>query len=122
MTKTLADMTPEQRDTCRGRWVKAQGEIGVLLTWEVGLGAVFVPRVNNWLTLPLAEITILPDLLRAWTPDGMPLDTDVEQETVRPHPRGGVIGRYDNPTYTDLTDGTVVRRFVTDWEPIKEDA
>ena len=78
MTKTLADMTDEERQQCRGMWVKAQDEVGVLLTSDVAIGAVFVPRVNNWFTPPLEEIEVLADLPRAWEPDGTPVELDGE--------------------------------------------
>lgn len=58
------------------------------------------------------------DLPRAWSTDGRPVDMDTETATVQAHPRGGMIGDYENPEYTDLRPGTTVQRHVTEWEPI----
>lgn len=127
--KTLADMTPEQRKKCEGMWAEHKHPLYVgleVITHAVGSGAhLHDPKSGSKFLLSeavLHKVTPRFDLPRAWAPDGMPLDVDVEQEIVRPHPRGGVIGGYDNPTYTDLPEGTAVRRFVTKWEPVKEDA
>lgn len=135
--KTLADMTPEQRDACRGMWCDifdrepyprlpvARGIIVGYRETDDGRTLVTIddphPETLRW-GHELNGISPRPDLPRAWAPDGTPLDVDVEQEIVRPHPRGGLIGGYDNPTYTDLPEGTTVRRFVTEWEPVKEEA
>lgn len=45
---------------------------------------------------------------------------DVEFDRVQPHPRGGMIGTAENPEYTDLPPGTLVRRYVTEWEAVDE--
>ena len=78
--RTFAGMTGEERRQCRGMWVKAQDEVGVLLTSDVTLGTVFVPRVNNWFTPLLEEIEILFDRPRAWNTDGTPAEPGQSRE------------------------------------------
>ena len=69
---TIADITEAERDQCRGMWVQTQDEVGVLLTTDGVLGAVWIPHAFNWLTQPLEAIELLADLPRAWNPDGTP--------------------------------------------------
>lgn len=73
MPKTLADMTPEQREACVGMWCK-MGEDWLIIMWvdgdEVGLTS------PAWTVVPIFEeatkITPLYELPRAWGPDGSP--------------------------------------------------
>lgn len=118
---TLADMTPEQRDNCRGMWceVKDSADSPAIIfdLSDPGWPELFFPRLATEIHEEAAEnVTLRPDLPRAWNPDGSPVEMDVETGVVRSHPRGGVIGSYESPEYVDQPEGTVMRRFVGEWE------
>lgn len=131
---TLAEMTPEQREQCKGMWCEitwggaGKTDLGVLLYLGVcryhgdEVGCLWVPSIVDGDVYPLANqislntLTPRPDLPRAWQPDGTPADMDVETGIVRSHPRGGVIGSYESPEYVDQPEGTVMTRFVGEWE------
>lgn len=130
---TLADMTPEQRAQCVGMWVdstppewsdQSPGKaVGVLIGISGSQAVVVDPKfgIDEWVDLPSGYVDmdcIVPrgDLPRAWQPDGTPVDMDVETGIVRSHPRGGVVGSYESPEYVDQPEGTVMRRFVGEWE------
>ena len=77
--RTLADMTPEERQACVGMWCE----------YKDGNGTKLAVIVETWLTDPEAcmaydischenrhplggDVTPRPDLPRAWNPDGTP--------------------------------------------------
>lgn len=108
---TLADMAPEERAQCRGMWAQTQDELGVLLTTDGVLGAVWIPHAFNWLTQPLGAIELLTDLPRAWNADGTPVKGSwTEAEYI-----GDSHGMRDVYHF----DGTPTHRyFQTEWEEI----
>lgn len=128
MTKTLADMTAEEREECVGMWASHKRHDGNEDLCE-NLGIISeVEEGYAWLTYPkegmepyvffFEDVTPRFDLPRACTPDGEPVQMDVEHEVVQEHPRGGMIGTFENPEYTSLVPGTEVKRWVSDWEPV----
>ncbi|EGT5595035.1 hypothetical protein B7O34_10860 [Corynebacterium striatum] len=76
MTKTLADMTPEEREQCRGMW--CEDEDGFLFVYRgdhIGrdwLAVCAYPEDVHESYLPLDYLTLRPDLPRAWAPNGKP--------------------------------------------------
>lgn len=86
MPRTLADMTPEERQECVGMWcevtLKSLGkvnryELGVIkrIQWNEGHGAVEVIATNSsavWDGNRFDKIKPRFDLPRAWMPDGNP--------------------------------------------------
>ena len=83
MTKTLADMTPEERDQCFGMWCDTVFELSVLTalrTNEDGdeYGIFIRPGTNQWHTESFEYVTPRFDLPRAWSPDGTPVELDGE--------------------------------------------
>ncbi|MDK8808560.1 hypothetical protein QP983_10485, partial [Corynebacterium striatum] len=76
MPKTLADMTPEEREQCRGMW--CEDEDGFLFVYRgdhIGrdwLAVCAYPEDVHESYLPLDYLTPRPDLPRAWNPDGTP--------------------------------------------------
>lgn len=120
---TLTDMTPEQRAQCVGMWATnhaytGDGEsVGVIACIQHHCVWLIHTDINGeWSVLPTDGVTPRYDLPRAWNPDGTPVEMDVETGIVRSHPRGGVIGSYESPWYVNQQEGTVMRRFVGEWE------
>ncbi|MFR9871163.1 hypothetical protein ACL1GF_01130 [Corynebacterium striatum] len=116
MTKTLADMTPEEREQCRGMWCdfpdpdertnlaiyvgdspRNQGFCELIHEGQIGT-----------LTIP-ENLTPRPDLPRAWNPDGMPMEGEWEHAEY--------LGDYKGMTDVYYFDGDPThRRWVGDWE------
>lgn len=126
---TLAGMTPEQRAQCVGMWCYifdqeveppiGEGIIAGYRESDDGRTLVVIdhphPDAGKW-GHDLNEVIPRPELPRAWNPNGTPVEMDVETSIVRDHPRGGMIGSYESPEYVDQPEGTVMRRFVGEWE------
>lgn len=86
--KTLADMTPEEREACVGMWceitLKSLGkvnryELGVIrrIQFNEGYGAVQVIDTGSdivWDGLRFDQIKPRFDLPLAWMPDGKPVE------------------------------------------------
>ena len=83
MTKTLADMTAEERADCVGMWCDvARGARAVIVNAkEQDYCWVIHPEDGgNVATCRNKMINPRPDLLRAWTPDGEPVPGEWEQD------------------------------------------
>ncbi|AHI03834.1 hypothetical protein CFAL_11970 (plasmid) [Corynebacterium falsenii DSM 44353] len=111
--RTLADMTPEERDQCRGMWCEHKDGNGTRLAiitevWITDEQACMVYEVEKLVNKhPLGcDVTPRFDLPRAWNADGTPPNGFWEYDTIEiqsyPEPRG-------------ITD----RRWVSDWEEIE---
>lgn len=115
MTRTLADMTPAERQECVGRWAEVRRHLVIIaeIDEQRGDATVFRPETQNneWHNLP--DVTPRLDLPRAWTPDGEPADMDVETGRVE---YGRIWYGSEIMERTNLPDGTTVHRHVTDWE------
>lgn len=73
MTKTLADMTTEERANCRGMWAGTFSGYTGIIVYENGKQAyLIIPEYNREQTFPLDKVTPRPDLPRAWRADGTP--------------------------------------------------
>lgn len=123
--KTLADMTTEERTQCRGMWCDfpdpdERTNLAIYvgdspnnqgfceLIHEGQLGTITIPE----------NLTPLPDLPRAWNPDGTPPAAEWEYE-------------YTGTDGCSLTTGEKVpnagpfqkiRRWIGDWETAEEEA
>lgn len=127
---TLADLTPEELANCPGMWAQTQDELGVLLTTDGVLGAVWIPHAFNWLTQPLEAIELLTDLPRAWQADGTPPAGEWQTGKVKIIPNGNA--KYD-PALNVITGDAVVdpdhepreahdiRRWIGEWKTIEEE-
>ena len=81
MNKTLADMSVEEREDCVGMWAEMRRIWGIILGYEGKYVKLLCPtpeRVRSDREL-VAHVHIdltrlLPDLPRAWAPDGEPVD------------------------------------------------
>lgn len=111
---TLADMTPEQREQCVGMWADVPGKTWIIASVRDET-CTLVDPLNGYSSLMNRHVTPRPDLPRAWQPDGTPVKMDTEIGTVRDFPGKGAIGAsYTYRTYHP--EGTVMRRFVGEWE------
>lgn len=76
MTKTLADMTVQERKECVGMWCEIATPVGSELAiydqsrWTKK-PTLFEPEYGYFET-DLSKVTPRPDLPRAWNPDGTP--------------------------------------------------
>ena len=115
--RTLADMTPEERASCRGMWCdhpsNVEGKLAIIYEID-GDGDPMLLRFDvrhEVLGFAAEDVTPRFDLPRAWTPNGQP-----------------PVGRWEDD-YTDtygfmLSTGqsigmaphTHIRRWVGDWE------
>ena len=120
MSKTLADMTPEQRAACVGMWCdvrvpfKEDQKNLVILTHvdsRPKRAKVFGTGVGMTWSKRLQDVTPRCDLPRAWAPDGTPPEGAWEYD---------VLPKDDpaNPTGKEAVD----RRWTGKWEPVEEDA
>ena len=113
--RTLADMTEEERDACRGMWCEEKD--GSMCIY---MGADATPEQTGVFAYPasaipmrvfLNRITPRPDLPRAWNPNGTPVKGSwTEAEYI-----GDSHGMRDVYHF----DGTPTHRyFQTEWEEI----
>lgn len=114
MTRTLADMTPDERADCVGRWAEVRHRLVIIAEIDEQRGDAYVFRVetsdSEW--HPLPDITPRLDLPRAWTPDGEPVEMDLDYGQVE----WGRITADFSADRTTLPEGTRMTRHVTDWE------
>lgn len=126
---TLADLTPEERAECVGMWCDYRPAVGtgdphaapeeVITTVILKAGndydakyedeyEVFNAVIGHELVQP-EQITLRPDLPRAWAPDGKPPAGEWEHAEYLSHYKGMTdVYHYDGePTH---------RRFVGEWE------
>ena len=83
MTKTLADMTPEERADCVGMWASHQGHedkdepcgnLGIISEIDRDYAWIAFPKESaETYVFDLEDLTPRFDLPRAWTPDGEPV-------------------------------------------------
>lgn len=110
MSRTLADMTPAERDDCVGRWCEdLEGDLVILdradgprLDGQVAM-EVLHPPSRDRLRYLAPELTPRLDLPRAWTPSGEPVPGEWEERT-------------DQDGIGDCIRFTRQRRYITDWE------
>lgn len=123
MARTLADMTPEEREQCRGMWCEyhtlRDGVELLIYRWEKdGMASVHDPKIGDGRTNQFVMVRrLIPrfDMPRAWEPDGTPVEMDIETRHVEyGRVQGGDIDRVNFP------EGTEVHRFVGDWEARNE--
>lgn len=130
MTKTLADMTPEERAECVGRWCdhkdKRDGETLAVLANVVlvrgddnrmkQVAMLYWPREKQLSVAGEALETVTPrfDLPRAWSPDGTPLQATRETIT-------GYEGLYLDAGGDSFptTPGTTYQRWIVDWQEVE---
>lgn len=82
MTKTFADMTPEERADCVGMWCDIETPMGTETViydqsrWTKG-PTLFEPEFGHF-DVDLSDITPRFDLPRAWMPDDKPVSGEWE--------------------------------------------
>ena len=116
MTKTLADMTPQERAQCRGMWCEdIHGDLYVYLGTPTGsaahdeetgapMGTFIDTQEPDIIDAPFAAFAPRFDLPRAWTPDGKPPAGEWEYTERLSHHKG-MTGVY-----------AYQRRWVGEWE------
>lgn len=84
MTKTLADMTEEERTQCVGMWCEdVEGALGIYLGEAVNnewVGVCVHPPSIYPFSSVFQDLTPRPDLPRAWGADGTPPAGEWEYE------------------------------------------
>ena len=86
MTKTLADMTAEERADCVGMWALIEGISLAVITEadETSTCVVIYPRWDGDSAVHLnGMVTPRYDLPRAWTPDGEPIPAKEVRESIK---------------------------------------
>ena len=140
MTKTLADMTAEERDECVGMWcsIAGAGRLCVLLSTETAVANLGFSCDNEFTILSLRYKNVTPrfDLPRAWTPDGEPVEM-VKEYGIFYTLRDGdeeICFVHDSPLSVEpavkhleksLRRGTITKitrktQWVTEWEEVPE--
>ena len=125
MTKTLADMTAEERADCVGMWADAMGQgLGVIVnaTELSDCWVLFPEDGGSVATCRNQRVTPRFDLPRAWTPDGQPVPMKKElgfcgtaglETTVHKYSGGTIYVSEDTPHGE-------VHRWVGEWEKNNE--
>ena len=85
MTKTLADMTAEERGNCVGMWCDVKGftrPTPIVEMWGMEVELLISDNLRGHITETYEFERVTPrfDLPRAWTPDGEPIDGKWEQD------------------------------------------
>ena len=131
MSKTLADMTAEERQECVGMWcsIAGAGRLCVLLSTENDVANLGFSCDNEFTILSLRYKNVTPrfDLPRAWTPDGQPVDMNKEYGQCEmggtPDGAPAIIVHVDDGrteyASEDAPDGEVYR-WVGEWEQDNE--
>lgn len=82
MARTLADMTPEESQECIGMWVDCNlGDITVPLIfqgWASSGHPMLMDTEGYKFSTLAARVTPRFDLMRAWPPDGIPVEMGTE--------------------------------------------
>lgn len=102
-TRTLADMTPAERDACVGMWCERRDTDLAIISEVEDMAVVVFPRAGGWRWDNLSNLTPRMDLPRAWTPGGKPVPGEWEDMTTQEG-----IG--------DCIWFRSQRRYITDWE------
>lgn len=120
--RTLADMTPEERDQCRGMWCDLSIEAWIVVSayyseqYKQTLVVLLDPVDGELLEgVPATAVTPRFDLPRAWNPDGTPVDADPEEYTTDGRRRVYLEGIEK----VAFPPGTRVRLWVSDWEAVE---
>ncbi|PXY04631.1 hypothetical protein [Corynebacterium striatum] len=105
MTKTLADMTPEQRANCIGMWCEYPNiydRLGIIYALDDENDPWILRFDVRTEILGYDAKNIIPrfDLPRAWTPDGQPVPGEWED--------GHVVVSYDDPDPWILKDAVSI--------------
>lgn len=121
MTKTLADMTPEQRTECIGMWCDVVTEryaavlVRTYMADDVRYAQMLSPEINDYYTAPLDSVTPRFDLPRAWNPDGTPIQA--ARETITGF--AGMNLEDSNWEPFPSVPGTLYERWTTGWQVIE---
>ncbi|HHK7182605.1 hypothetical protein ACTQX1_08250 [Collinsella bouchesdurhonensis] len=120
--RTLADMTSEELEQCRGMWCDLSIEAWIVVSayyseqYKQTLVVLLDPVDGELLEgVPATAVTPRFDLPRAWTPDGTPVVADPEEYTADGRSRV----YFEGIEKVAFPPGTRVRRWVSDWEEIE---
>ena len=125
MTKTLADMTAEERADCVGRWALIEGiNLAVIVEVdETDTCVVIYPEWQSNTAVHLNEM-VAPrfDLPRAWTPDGEPVPMKKELGFCGTAGLETIVHKYNSGTIyvPEDTPHGEVHRWVGEWEKNNE--
>ena len=125
MTKTLADMTAEERADCVGMWALIEGISLAVITEadETSTCVVIYPEWKSNTVVHLNEM-VAPryDLPRAWTPDGQPVPMMKELGFCETAGLETTVHKYSSGTIyvSEDTPHGEVQRWVGEWEKNNE--
>lgn len=121
-SRTLADMTPEEINQCRGMWcdVVQHDKPAVLHDYffpspERHGAGLYSPSDRSFFYSAAKNVTPRFDLPRAWNSDGTPVVADPEEYTADGRSRV----YFEGIEKVAFPPGTKVRRWVSDWEAIE---
>ena len=94
MSRTLADMTPAERDACVGMWAEVRRHLVIVaeIYERDGDAYVFRPETQNINWYLLQDLTPRLDLRRAWTAEGEPAPLPEPDRDGRWWPTAASIG------------------------------
>ena len=105
MTRTLVDMTPDERADCVGMWAERKRRLVVItdVSESVRTADWCCPATGSSGWDGWVELAPRFDLLRAWPPSGEPVPGEWEERT-------------NQDGIGDYIRFTRQRRYITDWE------
>ena len=123
MSKTLADMTAEERADCVGMWcsIAGAGRLCMLLSTENDVANLGFSHDNEFTMLsPLKHKNVTPrfDLPRVWTPNGEPVPMKKERGFCGTAGLETTVHKYGSGTIyvSEDTPHGEVYRWIGDWE------
>ena len=120
---TLADMTPDERQSCVGMWCDnlvstAEEPAPVVLACVQGdLCWILHTGIHGERScFPLESVAPRFDLMRSWNPDGTPVKMEVQVSEVA----YGKVYKGSSHDRVTIPEDTKVRRFIGEWEAANE--
>lgn len=124
MTKTLADMTAQERANCVGMWAETSNGLAIIIepfftdgVLDTTVALSLKPKVEI-LQRIAAYVIPRPDFPRAWSLDGEPLEADWQYAEYQPGVNRGFYTIEETiEKGPEMAKGTTAaRRLVGEWE------
>lgn len=126
---TLAEMTPQERKECVGMWAETSNGLAIIIEpfytdGVLDTTVVFSLKPEVKIEQRIAAyVTPRPDLIRAWSVDGEPLEADWQYAEYQPGVNRGFYTIEETiEKGPEMAEGTTAaRRWVGEWETAEED-